>query len=118
MPFLGERPKGKYCQTVRMDQVGLKLYQDWEMSFFKMNPHSKPILIEHPEYLASETRKCLSTLHYQSPFLALHLSSKDIVSTKIYDKHDNFNLKLPIPILDGDVCALYPMEFMFLKSSV
>ena len=25
-PLLGERPKGKYCQTVRMDQVSLKLY--------------------------------------------------------------------------------------------
>ena len=25
-PFLEKRPKGKYCQTVRMDQVGLKLY--------------------------------------------------------------------------------------------
>ena len=26
-PFLGKkRPKGKFCQTVRMDQVGLKLY--------------------------------------------------------------------------------------------
>ena len=41
-----------------MDQVGLKLYFDWEMSSFKMNPHSKPILIENPECLASETRKC------------------------------------------------------------
>ena len=25
-PLLGERPKRKYCQTVRMNQVGLKLY--------------------------------------------------------------------------------------------
>ena len=25
-PLLGERPKGKYFQTVKMDQVGLKLY--------------------------------------------------------------------------------------------
>ena len=25
-PLLGERPKGTFCQTVRMDQVGLKLY--------------------------------------------------------------------------------------------
>ena len=25
-PLLGENSKGKYCQTVRMDQVGLKLY--------------------------------------------------------------------------------------------
>ena len=57
-PLLGERPKGKYCQIVRMDQVGLKLYLDLEMSSFKMNPHSKPILIENPECLASETLKC------------------------------------------------------------
>ena len=62
-PLLGERPKGKYCQTVRMDQVGLNLYLDWEMSSFKMNPHSKPILIENPECLVSETRKCIPTLH-------------------------------------------------------
>ena len=50
-PLLGERPKGKYCRTVRMDQVGLKLYKDWEMSSFKMNPHSKPILLANPEYI-------------------------------------------------------------------
>ena len=25
-PLLGERRKRKYCKTVRMDQVGLKLY--------------------------------------------------------------------------------------------
>ena len=60
-PLLGKRPKGKYCQTVRMDQVGLKLYEDLEMSSFKINPHSKPILIVNPECLVSETRKCLST---------------------------------------------------------
>ena len=29
-----------------------------------MNPHSKPILIENPEWLASKTRICLSTLHW------------------------------------------------------
>ena len=33
------------------------------MSSFEMNPHSKPILIENLECRASETRKCLSTLH-------------------------------------------------------
>ena len=63
-PLLRERPKGKYCQTVRIDQVGLKLYYDWVMQSFKMNPHFNPILIENPECLASETRKCLSTLHW------------------------------------------------------
>ena len=34
------------------------------MSSFKMNPHSKPILIANPKCLVSETRKCLSTLHW------------------------------------------------------
>ena len=63
-PLLGERPKGKYCQTVRMDQMGLKLYYDWEMSSFKMNPHSKHILIANPECPESKTRKCLSILHW------------------------------------------------------
>ena len=37
--------------------------------------------------------------------LFLHLSiSNDIVSTKIYDKHDNFDFKIVnFPFLDGDV---------------
>ena len=34
------------------------------MSSFKMNPHSKPILIANLECLVSETQKCLSTLHW------------------------------------------------------
>ena len=55
-PLLGERPKGKYCQTVRMDQMGLKFYLDWEMSSFKMNPHSKHILIANPECLSENTQ--------------------------------------------------------------
>ena len=71
--LLGKRPKGKYFQTVRMDQVGLKLYSDWEMSSFKMNPHSKPILIANPEFLASETRKCYT--HYIDWCVKIHWES-------------------------------------------
>ena len=47
-------------------------------------------------------------------FLDLHLSiSNDIVSTKIYDKHDDFDFEaVNIPILDVDVprsasCGVY-----------
>ena len=38
-------------------------------------------------------------------FLDLHLSiSNDIVSTKIYDKHDDFDFEIVnFPFLDGDV---------------
>ena len=50
----------------------------------------------------------------KAPFLDLHLSiSNDIVSTKIYDKHDDFDFEaVNIPILDVDVprsasCGVY-----------
>ena len=41
----------------------------------------------------------------EAAFLDLHLSiSNDIVSTKIYDKRDNFDFKIVnFPCLDGDV---------------
>ena len=41
----------------------------------------------------------------------LHLSiSNHIVSTKIYDKRDDFDFKIVhFPFLDGDVLALHPM---------
>ena len=41
----------------------------------------------------------------EAAFLDLHLSiSNDIVSTKIYDKHDDFDFEIVnFPFLDGDV---------------
>ena len=41
----------------------------------------------------------------EAAFLDLHLSiSNDIVSTKIYDKRDNFDFEIVnFPLLDGDV---------------
>ena len=46
-----------------------------------------------------------NTSDTEAAFLDLHLSiSNDIVSTKIYDKHDNFNFEIVnFPFLDGDV---------------
>ena len=46
-----------------------------------------------------------NTSDKETAFLDLHLSiSNDIVSTKIYDKRDDFDFKIvDFPILDGDV---------------
>ena len=46
-----------------------------------------------------------NTFDTEAAFLALHLSiSNDIVSTKIYDKHDDFDFEIVnFPFLDGDV---------------
>ena len=46
-----------------------------------------------------------NTSDTEAAFLDLHLSiSNDIVSTKIYDKHDNFDFEIvKFPFLDGDV---------------
>ena len=46
-----------------------------------------------------------NTSDTKAAFLDLHLSiSNDIVSTKIYDKRDDFNLEIVnFPFLDGDV---------------
>ena len=49
----------------------------------------------------------------EAAFLDLHLSiSNDIVSTKIYDKRDDFDFEMVIfPFLNGDVpLSLHPME--------
>ena len=44
-----------------------------------------------------------NTSDAEAAFLDLHLSiSNDIVSTKIYDKRDNFDI-VNFPFLDGDV---------------
>ena len=47
----------------------------------------------------------LNTSDTEVAFLDLHLSiSDDIVSTKIYDKHDDFDFEIVnFPFLDGDV---------------
>ena len=54
----------------------------------------------------------------EAAFLDLHLSiSNDIVSTKIYDKRDDFDFEIiNFPFLDGDV--LHPMESISLNSFV
>ena len=45
-----------------------------------------------------------NTSDTEAAFLDLHLSiSYDIVSTKIYDKRDDFDFEIGNPILDGDV---------------
>ena len=47
----------------------------------------------------------LNTSDTEAAFLDLHLSiANDIVSTKIYDKRDDFNFEIVnFPFLDGDV---------------
>ena len=56
-----------------------------------------------------------NTSDKEATFLDLHLSiSNDIVSTKIYDKRDDFDFYIVnFPFLDGDVLALHPMESLF-----
>ena len=56
----------------------------------------------------------------EAAFLDLHLSiSNDIVSTKIYDKRDDFDFEtVNFPFLDGDVLVLHPMESISLNSFV
>ena len=46
----------------------------------------------------------------EAPFLDLNLSkTNDIVSSKIYDKRDDFNFEIVnFPFLDGDVSQLIP----------
>ena len=55
------------------------------------------------------------------PFLDVHLSiSNDIVSTKIYDKRDDFDFEIVnFPFLNSDVpLSLHPMESISLNSFV
>ena len=48
--------------------------------------------------------KSANTSDTEAAFLDLHLSiSNDIVSTKIYDKRDDFDFGINFPFLDGDV---------------
>ena len=61
-----------------------------------------------------------NTSEKEPAFLDLHLSiSNDIVSTKIYDKRDDFDFEIVnFPFIDGDVPALHPMESISLYSFV
>ena len=53
----------------------------------------------------------------EAPFLDLNLSiTNGIVSSKIYDKQDDFNFEIVnLPFFDGDVLALLPMVYIFLS---
>ena len=61
-----------------------------------------------------------NTSDIEAAFLDLHLSiSNDIVSTKLYDKCDDFDFEIVnIPFLDGMFLALHPMESISLNSFV
>ena len=61
-----------------------------------------------------------NTSDTEAAFLDLHFSfSYDIVSTKIYDKRDDFDFEnVNFPFLDGDILALHPMESISLNSFV
>ena len=56
----------------------------------------------------------------EAAFLDLHLSiSKDIVSTKIYDKRDDIDFEnVNFPFLDGVFLALHLMGSIYLNSFV
>ena len=53
----------------------------------------------------------------EAPFLDLNLSiTNGIVSSKIYDKRDDFNFEIVnFPFLDGAFLALLPMVYIFLS---
>ena len=56
----------------------------------------------------------------EAAFLDLHLSiSYDIISTKVYDKRDDFDFEIVnFPFLDSDILSLHPMESISLNSFV
>ena len=58
-----------------------------------------------------------NTSDTEAPFLDLHLSiSNGFVSSKIYDKHDDFDFDIVnFPFLDGDIPVLPLMGFTFLN---
>ena len=62
-----------------------------------------------------------NTSNTKAAFLDLHLSiSNDIVSTKFYDKPDDYDFEMVIfPFLNGDVpLSLHPMESISINSFV
>ena len=70
-----------------------------------------PITVGNIDFLFNTTSRYLddklikaNTSDTKASFLVLHLTiSNDSVSTKLYYKFDNFDLKLPIPIFVDDV---------------
>ena len=56
-------------------------------------------------FAIKHTQNALKCFNTEAAFLDLHLSiSNDILSTKIYDKRDNFDFEIVnFPFLDGDV---------------
>ena len=54
----------------------------------------------------------------EAAFLDLHLTiSNDIVSTKVYDKRDDFDFEIVnFPFLDGDVPSLYIIWILYLST--
>ena len=62
----------------------------------------------------------VNTSDTEAAFLDLHLSiSNDIVSTKIYDKRDDFEFEIVnFPFLDRMFLVLHPMESISLNSFV
>ena len=72
-------------------------------------------------YPSELQRNKANTSDTEAAFLDLHLSiSNDIVSTKIYDKRDDFAFEMVIfPFLNGDVpLSLHRMESESLNSFV
>ena len=61
-----------------------------------------------------------NTSDIEPAFLGLHFSiTNDIVSTKIFNKRDDFDLEIvSLPFLDGIFLALHPMESISLNSFV
>ena len=77
-------------------------------------------MISHTYHSELQLNKAY-TSDTKAAFLDLHLSiSNDIVSTKIYDKRDDFDFEMAIfPFFNGDVLlSLHPMESIFLNSFV
>ena len=65
-----------------------------------------PKWVSHSQNLSSELQhNKANTSDTKAAFLDLHLSiSNDIVTTKIYGKHDDFDFEIVnFPFLDGDV---------------
>ena len=54
----------------------------------------------------------------EAPFLDLNLSiTNGIVSSKIYDKRDDFNFEIVnLPFLDGDVLDPLPMVYVYFSA--
>ena len=79
------------------------------------NPYFEPMVGQiYPTELQLNKANSSDT---EALFLDLNLSiTNGIVSSKIYDKQDDFNFEIVnFPFLDGDVLALLPMVYIFLS---